>query len=443
MAARDPREIIAAVYRAGVIGAGGGGFPTHLKLQARADTVIANGSECEPLLASDKTLLKENAARVVAGLELAMAACGAAAGVVAVKRSHPEVVETVRRELPPGGAVRLHLLDDYYPAGDEFLTVYDVTGRVVPEGGLPPDVGVLVCNVLSLAQVAHAVAGKPVTERPVTVAGSVRRPRVVDAPIGTPYADLVAAAGGTLRADDVLLDGGPLMGAPVADPSAGIGRTTAAVLALPADHLVVRLRQTDLGEMLRKSKAACCQCSRCTDLCPRYLLGHRLEPHRTMRTVDYGLADAEAVTAAFLCSQCGVCELLACDAMLLSPRRLLAEYKRALLARGVRNPLRRTPGAARPELADRRQPTAMARRKLGLEAFAAAPERGRFRAERVRLPLRRHAGAPARPRVAAGQAVQMGDLVAAPPDERSGACVHASIAGRVSEAGDEWLEIRA
>jgi len=263
----SPPQIIEAVRQAGVVGAGGGGFPSHVKLEARADTVIANGSECEPLLASDKTLLKEHPDRVVEGLLLAMRATGAARGIVAVKGHYAEVANAVERVLPPGGPLRLHRLDDYYPAGDEFLTVYDVTGRVIPEGGLPLDVGVVVLNVLTLAQIAHAVAGKAVTERPVTVCGSVRRPLVLDVPIGTPYADLIAAAGGTRQADDVLLDGGPMMGTLVPDPARGIGRTTSAVLALPADHLVVRQKRISLPQMLQRSKAACCQCFRCTDLC--------------------------------------------------------------------------------------------------------------------------------------------------------------------------------
>jgi len=440
----SPPQIIEAVRQAGVVGAGGGGFPSHVKLEARADTVIANGSECEPLLASDKTLLKEHPDRVVEGLLLAMRATGAARGIVAVKGHYAEVANAVERVLPPGGPLRLHRLDDYYPAGDEFLTVYDVTGRVIPEGGLPLDVGVVVLNVLTLAQIAHAVAGKAVTERPVTVCGSVRRPLVLDVPIGTPYADLIAAAGGTRQADDVLLDGGPMMGTLVPDPARGIGRTTSAVLALPADHLVVRQKQISLPQMLQRSKAACCQCFRCTDLCPRSLLGHALQPHLTMRALGYHQADVGAVTSAFLCSQCGVCELVACDAMLLSPRRILADLKRALLARGGSNPHHRAPATPHGALADRKVPSAALRRKIGLAGYAQeTPQRGRLEPQRVRVPLRRQAGAAARACVAVGSRVKRGDLVGAPPPDKLGACVHASIAGRVTDVTEDWVEILA
>jgi Na+-translocating ferredoxin:NAD+ oxidoreductase RnfC subunit len=338
MMTQRAEKIIRAVQAAGVIGAGGGGFPTHIKLQATVDTVIANGSECEPLIASDKNLLMEQAAAVVEGVALAMEVTGARSGFIAVKGHYTDVAAAVRKALPGDGSINIHLLENYYPAGDEFLTVFDVTGRVVPEGGLPPHVGVLVANVLTFSQIAAALHGKPVTERPVTIAGSVRRPMVVSTSIGTPYVDLLAMAGGPVNPDDVLIDGGPMMGSLIADPGLGTARTTSALLLLPASHFIVQLKKTSVAQMARKSKAACCQCFRCTDLCPRSLLGHALYPHLAMRSLDYGLSEpAGHVTAAFLCSQCGVCELLACDAMLLSPRRVLAEYKRLLVARGVKN----------------------------------------------------------------------------------------------------------
>ncbi len=443
-ATMTPKQIVQAVRQAGVVGAGGGGYPSYVKLQAQADTVIANGSECEPLLASDKTLLLRNAGRVMDGLLLAMSSCGARKGVVAVKRCYTDVIASVERVLPKDGCVRVHPLDDYYPAGDEFLTVYDVTGRVIPEGGLPPDVGAVVFNVLTLAQIAHAVSGKAVTERLLTVCGSVREPRVVEAPIGTSYADLISAAGGTLNDDDVLLDGGPMMGTLIRDPGLGIGRTTSAVLALPADHLVIRQRKITPNQMVKRSKAACCQCFRCTDLCPRYLLGHNLQPHLTMRTLDYGILDADAVTSAFLCSQCGVCELVACDAMLLSPRRILADIKKALQHRGVKNPHHGVPVSPRSGIGDRRISSSTLRKRIGVAAYVKeTPFQGGYQPRLVRVPLNRHAGAAAGACVTAGTRVRMGERIGLPPPDQLGASVHASIAGRVSEVNEEWVEIRA
>jgi Na+-translocating ferredoxin:NAD+ oxidoreductase RnfC subunit len=436
-------NIIQAVQEAGVVGAGGGGFPTHVKLQAKVDTVIANGSECEPLLASEKDLLKRHASSVVEGLALAMETTGARSGFIAVKGHYHDVVRAVREALPGDGRIKMHLLENYYPAGDEFLTVFDVTGRVVPEGGLPPDVGVVVCNVLTLSQVAAAVHGKPVTERPVTIAGSVRRPVVVMAPIGTPYADLLERAGGASSPADVLIDGGPMMGNLVSDPRLGIARTTSAVLALPPDHFIVRLKKISVAQMVKKSKAACCQCFRCTDLCPRHLLGHSLYPHLAMRSLDYGLSEPVGhVTSAFLCSQCGVCELLACDAMLLSPRRVLAEYKKLLVDRGIKNPHTRAGLSVLPEISYRRIPVSTVLKKTGISEYAVeTPFVGYHEAKRVRVPLRRHAGAPAIPWVGKDEEVKMGDVIAAPRAAKMGAVCHASIAGTVSEVNEDWIEI--
>jgi Na+-translocating ferredoxin:NAD+ oxidoreductase RnfC subunit len=441
---RTAEEIIQAVQAAGVAGAGGGGFPTHLKLKARVDTVIANGSECEPLLASDQSLLKEKPYLVIEGIKYAMTATGAKTAYIAVKGHYRDAVSAIEKELPTDGSIRIHLLENYYPAGDEFLTVYDVTGRVIPEGGLPLHVGVLVGNVLSLAQVAQAVNGKPVTERPVTIAGSVQRPQVVTVPIGTTYRDLIELSGGTQQPTDVLLDGGPMMGQVVDDPNRGIGKTTSGVVALPADHFIMRLQRTTISQMVKKSKAACCQCFRCTDLCPRNLIGHGLYPHMTMRTIDYNLSEpTDHITSAFLCSQCGLCELVACDFMLLSPRKIYAEYRELLTAKGIKNPHRRTGLAILPELAYRKVSVPTVIKKLDLSKYVKeTPSLGYKEMARVRIPLSSRNGRPARPRVAAGDDVKMGDIVAAPPPDQMGAVCHASLHGRVTEVTTEWIELQ-
>jgi len=436
-------EIIKAVHAAGVIGAGGGGFPTHIKLNCRVDTVIANGSECEPLLASDKTLLKENPGLVIQGLQYAMIATGAKTGYIAIKAHYKDVAAALIKELPPDGNIKLHFLENYYPAGDEFLTVYDVTRRIIPEGGLPLQVGVLVGNVLSLAQVAHAVDGKPVTERPVTIAGSVKQPQVITVPIGTPYNDLIQMAGGTLYPTDVIIDGGPMMGNIVEDRNQGIAKTTSGVIALPEDHFIINMQRTTISRMVKKSKAACCQCFRCSDLCPRNLLGHALYPHMTMRTIDYNQSEpTEHITSAFLCSQCGVCELIACDFMLLSPRKVYAQYKKLLTARGVKNPHHRSDINIVPELEYRKVSLPTVIKKLGISQYVKnTPFTGYRSVGRVRVPLNRHTGVPAEPTVTPGRKVKMGDVIAASPSDKTGAVYHAPIAGTVTEITGTWIEI--
>lgn len=440
---KTPGEIIKAVQAAGVIGAGGGGFPTHIKLNTGVDTVIANGSECEPLLASDKTLLKEKPGLVIQGLQYAMIATGAKSGYIALKHHYKDAAEALTKELPPDGNIKLHFLENYYPAGDEFLTVYDVTRRIIPEGGLPLHVGVMVSNVLSLAQVAHAVDGKPVTERPVTIAGSVKQPQVITVPIGTPYKDLIDMAGGTLQPTDVIIDGGPMMGSIVENLDQGIAKTTSGVIALPEDHFIVTMQHTTISRMVKKSKAACCQCFRCSDLCPRNLLGHALFPHMTMRTIDYNQSEpTEHITSAFLCSQCGVCELIACDFMLLSPRKVYAQYKKLLTARGVKNPHHQPGPRVIPELEYRKVSLPTVIKKLGISQYVKnTPSIGYRSVGRVKIPLNRHTGIPAEPTVAPGQKVKMGDVIAASPPDKTGAVYHASIAGTVTEIAGTWIEI--
>src|SRR5271169_3143527 len=139
-------NLVEQVKQAGVVGAGGGGFPTHVKLAAKADTIIANGAECEPLLHKDAVIMEEEAAALVQGMLLAKEAVGARDAVVGIKGKKKRAVEAVERACK-GTDVRVHLLGDYYPAGDEYDLVYEVTGKLIPPAGIPLQVGVVVNNV--------------------------------------------------------------------------------------------------------------------------------------------------------------------------------------------------------------------------------------------------------------------------------------------------------
>lgn len=437
------------VRSAGVIGAGGGGFPTHVKLQAKVDTVIANGSECEPILATDKTFLKQKPHFVATGLKLAMEAVGAKEGIIAIKGHYKDVVDAVeiclRDTRYKVGGAKLKLLDNYYPAGDEFMLVYDAVGRVMPEGGIPLNVGVVVNNVVTLAQVAEAAGGKPVIRRFVTVAGEVARPCVVSAPIGTSYADLIKIAGDTTVKDAVLIDGGPMMGKVIDNWDDGIAKTTSGILALPFDHFVVQTKRRTLGEEIKKSRSACCQCFRCTDMCPRNNLGHNIFPHMTMRTIDYNQAEpAEHITSAFLCSQCGMCEMVACDIMKLSPRRIYAEYRKKLLASDVKNPHARGNFNVRSSFQNVKVATDTVLKKIGMTRYVGGPEyRGEIDVANVKIPLFRHTGVPAVPTVKIGDKVRMCDVVAASPRDKLGTMYHASISGVVTNVNEKYIEIGA
>ncbi|MBM3306988.1 MAG: SLBB domain-containing protein [Candidatus Eisenbacteria bacterium] len=434
---------VRAIEKAGVVGAGGGAFPTHAKAAARADTVLANGAECEPLVLSDSFVMTTAAERVVRGLELMAEAVGAGRAVVAVKAENAEAAGAMAKAIGRR-PIELLELENVYPAGDELLLVHAATDRVVPEGGHPTDIGVVVSNVTTLAQVADAAEGRPVTERPVTVRGEVRRPGVYVVPIGTPVADVLAAAG-PIGSGLAVLAGGPMMGRLAADDEV-TDRALSGLFVLPRSHRLIATRTATESHVLRMARAACCQCLACTELCPRALLGHALAPHRTVRAVQYDTAasDAAGVTSAFLCSECGMCELFACP-LELQPRRILADLKAELRRRGVQNPHRRSDLRADGVRAWRQIPSERLRRRLGLSDYCATPAVSgeRVRPGSVRLRLDRHAGAPAVPVVTEGSRVLAGDVVAEIPEGALGARVHASVSGRVASVSREEVEVAA
>ncbi|HOU53094.1 MAG TPA: SLBB domain-containing protein [Myxococcota bacterium] len=437
-------ELARAAREAGVVGAGGAGFPTEVKVRARADTVIANGAECEPLLVTDQRVLIHHAEEVLAGLRAVGESVGARRIVLALKEHYHEAIEAARPFLDGPPPVELARVGDFYPAGDEQVLVREVTGRVVPEGGIPPEVGVVVQNITTLWNLHRALQGLPVTHRTLTVTGVVARPGVYHVPLGTLASDVLAMAGGATRPDIAVIDGGPMMGFLLPDLDHPVTKTTSALLVLPADSAWIEARRRPLAMDLRRAAAICCQCRMCTDLCPRWLLGHRLQPHLAMRAALAGGPVPDAVEAmGFLCSQCGVCEVHACP-LGLSPRRVLGEFRGQQAARGRRNPFRDRPDAPREAQAWARVPKPRLVQRLGLDDWKIAAT-GPITEVRdpweVRIPLRQHVGAPARPVVRPGQRVHRGDLIAEAPSEGLGARVHASVSGVVRVVQDRFIQI--
>lgn len=419
---------------AGVIGAGGAGYPAHLKLQSKADTVIINGAECEPLLYTDKTLLKHKAEDVVEGLKIIMAAMKAKEGIIAINRNATEAVSAVKAA---GGQV--HLLEDYYPSGDEFLLVYDTTKKVIPENGNPLTVGVAVWNVATSAQIYHAVNGKPTTERMVTIAGEVKNPKVVSVPVGTRYADLIALAGGSTLKEFAVIDGGPMMGNLVTDFDEGIGKSTRAIVLLPLDHFVIRTKSKTVSQIVKESKAASGQNLQATELCPRHLLGHDIHPHEAMITVDYQRSEpSSAITSSFLCSGCGLCEMVGCDSNFISPKKIFNEYQRLLTRANIENPHKRTGFPVHSQFENRKMPTPMLLKKLGLSGYEKKLSfEGEVKINVVKIPLNKHLGAPAEATVHEGKLVRRGDVIA----ESESCVVHASIHGTISRITEQFIEI--
>ncbi len=426
-------DLVEAVKEAGVVGAGGAGFPTHLKISANVDTVLANGAECEPLLYSDLFVMTVKAEDVVEGLRLVMKSTGADKGLICVKEKNSEAIKIFQKLIAKNKNISIFLLGNFYPSGDEQILVYEATGRIVPEGGIPLAVGVVVQNVGTLAQIAEASKGLPVTDRVVTVTGEIKKAGVYTVPIGTRVADLITLCGGSLLEEYAVLLNGPMMGRLINPNEEVITKTSGGVILLPKDHSYVYRMSRSLEADIRMTKGACEQCRYCTDFCPRYLQGHSLEPHKIMRVMSEDLNPQTATVArSFLCCECGVCDLFACP-ITLSPRRFFQEFKRKLGGYGVKNQ-----HSNKPEKVDiyrdyRRVPKEKLTRMLGLSKYEAKPPfiKDCMLVNSVDIPLQMHIGAPAKAVVKEGKKIKKGDLIAEIDGKKLGARIHASISGVV------------
>jgi Na+-translocating ferredoxin:NAD+ oxidoreductase RnfC subunit len=429
---------LARIEDHGVVGAGGGGFPTAVKLTAKVPTVIVNGAECEPLLHKDKELMHHLGAPMLAGLEAVMRLVSAEQGIIGIKNKYVAVQEALAPRLPAG--VRILPLRDTYPAGDEFLLVYDAIGRIIPPGGLPKDVGAVVVNVETLVNIG---LDRPVTHKYLTVAGAVRAPVTLRAPVGIRIGDLVEAAGGATEDDVAVLLGGVMMGRLAASLDEPVTKTLGGVVVLPVSHPLIAWYRQSRRQVERVGRSACDQCRFCTELCPRYLLGHPIEPHAAMRSLAFEGPHSPMIAGTLYCCECNLCSLYSCPENL-DPKSVCTFSKP--LARERHLEWTGNPAEVQPHpLADaRRAPMRRLIAKLGLSGFAnVGPLEERvFEPGRVLLPLKQHAGAPAIPAVKVGARVREGDLIAAPAPGALGARLHASITGTV-RAVDEAIVIEA
>ena len=427
------------VMNAGILGAGGAGFPTHVKINCQAGAVIVNGAECEPLLRVDQQVMELYAVEVVEGLRLVMEQTGAKEGVIALKKHYEGAVKALGAAIEPFGQLRLHLLREYYPAGDEQQIVYEVTGRVVPTGGLPLDVGAVVCNASTLLNVADAAAGKKAVEKYVTVGGAVRTPRTFKVPVGISCRELLEAAGGTAEPCRYII-GGPCMGRVVDDPDVPVTKTTGGFLAFPVDHPLWKLREETLNMQLIRS--VCCQCSMCTQMCPRNALGLNVQPHKAMRTIAQGtdlLGDANGV---FSCCNCGVCTYYACN-FGLKPSQAMQQMKAMLAQKGVK-PRKEVYTRADRSIDDKKLPVKRLIARMGLERYDVdAPLSEKLLPTgQVRIMLRMGVGAPSVPVVGVGDKVRKNTLIADIAPGKLGVKMHASISGTVTAVTDSYIEIR-
>jgi Na+-translocating ferredoxin:NAD+ oxidoreductase RnfC subunit len=377
---------------------------------------------------------------------------GAARAVIALKEGYAQEIAALRAANEASSCpVELFLLRGFYPAGDEQVQVLEVTGRVAPPGGIPLDVGCVVSNAATVYAIYHALWDRPFTQKYLTVTGAVASPCVIRAPIGTGFAECLALAGGPENENCVVVSGGPMMGQPMAMAEAlasHVTKTSSGFVVLPEHARLWQKHVTAPRFTISRARTACVQCSFCTQMCPRWLLGHPLEPHKIMRRMGgepdwHDCLDDPVLRAAQYCCECGVCELIACP-MELRPRAVNAMVKQALAEQGLR-PIKGEGEYSPREFRDERAvPTSKAAFRAGAGLWYKTEIDRYVEASpcEVRIALNSHIGQPALPTVKPGGHVGLGQLIAEPPEGKLGARYHASIAGEIMEAA-ESVAIRA
>jgi Na+-translocating ferredoxin:NAD+ oxidoreductase RnfC subunit len=427
----------------GVVGAGGAGFPTYVKATSKVEYYIANGAECEPLVRKDVELMKNFPAEVVSGLLQMARFTGASRVQVGVKKKNARAVAAMEQAIQ-GTPAEMLLLGDFYPAGDEYELVYLGSGRLIPPGGIPLAVGCAVNNVETLYNVHQALDGRAVTDKFVSVTGLVNEPKSFWVPIGTTFGDLLARAGGVRTQDYALMVSGILMGRFSLDLDDVVTKTVGGLIVLPRDHQLIQRYERPNAKKRLIGKSSCDQCSYCTEMCPRYLLGYDIMPHRVMRTLGLSPAGAELNNpwAQFCCS-CGLCTLYACPEDLY-PREACDDAKFDLRKGGVKVEQRREL-RVHPMKESRRVPMTLLKQRLKLEEFESdAPyDASPFTPSTALVKLAQHVGRPARPVVQEGASVEKGDVIGVVDEADLGVNIHASISGTVERVTEQDIQIRS
>ena len=304
-----PQQITAAVRKAGIVGLGGAGFPTAVKLEPNPERpkeiIIINGCECEPYITCDYRIMLEWINQIIVGVRLVRKAVSVSEVVIAVEDNKPEAIRILDSILQINTAckdirdIKIVEVKTKYPQGGERQLIKAVLDRYVPTGGIPPMIGVVVLNVATTAAIADAVIfGAPLTHRVVTVTGeAIARPGNYYVAIGTPIGELVDFCGGVTQPGAKVVVGGPMMGIAVADLTIPVNKTTGAVTVLTK-------QQIGRAKFARR-QTACIHCGRCLQVCPE-----GLNPTRIAHAVKKNLMDLAKSYFLTACIECGCCSYI-------------------------------------------------------------------------------------------------------------------------------------
>jgi electron transport complex protein RnfC len=295
----SPEELKKIIREAGIVGMGGAAFPTQVKLspppEKTIDTVIINGAECEPYLTADHRIMLERTEDVVFGIKVVMRAVGVSSVYIGIEDNKPDAIKKLEEAVSGEENIKVIPLRAKYPQGGEKQLIYAITGREVPSGGLPMEVGVIVQNVGTVTAIARAVkTGMPLIERVVTVTGSgVKKPKNLLARIGTPFKDLIEECGGFNGTPGKVIMGGPMMGIAQTSLEVPVIKGTSGILVLTKE------------EAKRYEPGPCIKCARCVDICPINLL-----PTRISHFSQMGMWDEAEEYNALDCIECGSCSYI-------------------------------------------------------------------------------------------------------------------------------------
>ncbi len=432
-------DIKELMKQSGIIGAGGAGFPSYAKISAGAKLLLINGAECEPLLYTDYTILKNEMQTVIAGINTVLEEANIPQAKLVIKEHTAK-----RLSLSDGDFispnVEIKVLPNVYPIGDEIALIYEAAGLLVAPGNLPISVGVIVYNVETMYNLGRAkLYGEGVFEKWLTVGGDIAEPKVIRVPIGTSVSELLSRLGIKVTEEHTLIDGGPSMGSKISLATAKVTKKTKGILILPKSCRAAESKYINVRAAVARAETACCQCTRCTDMCPRALLGYPLEPHKMVRTaMQAAVALPEMVISATLCSECGICESLACSQGI-SPKAVIKNYKELLRKNKMRYVAKESVSVTK-EREYRRIPSEKWESTIGVLRFDRVAEySGVFDGfSSYEISLASHIGVASVPCVEDGDTVKRGDVIANAAEGLSVA-QHAPADGRVKIDGNKII----
>ena len=293
----DRKDLLEVIQDAGIVGMGGAGFPTHVKLSPKnpdsIDYIIVNGSECEPYLTSDYRRMLEEPEKVVTGLEIVLHMFPQASGIIAIEDNKPEAIRIMKEQTADHPKIQVNVMKTKYPEGAERQLIYANTGRYINSGMLPADAGCIVHNVDTVTAIYKAVVeGVPLIDRIITISGDdIVDPKNFKVLLGTSLQELIEAAGGYLDGEpEKIISGGPMMGKAMFSTEVPAVKGSSAVLCMKKD------------EVAACEPSNCIRCGRCVAVCPG-----RVNPTKLASLAEHGKLDAFVEQDGMECCECGCC----------------------------------------------------------------------------------------------------------------------------------------